>query len=301
MNVVKKILIASTALLLSSTAIAHDNPLRSTKVYGQNVKKAQTKPVEAKSAEAKPYKNTSYKKKSAYSKKKAVVSEAKEKKITSQQAPYDYDANYYEDEGALLFKIRAFYTRLSGKMKDLPNGNANTEKPGTLSQHGYGFDTATTYFFTDNIAAELSLGISTLRVKQNALLKASLFLGDGAGTTGKNNDIFWVPLTATVQYHVAPFGAIRPYVGGGYSASYMHTNSKAIKVANGHGPVVQAGVDFVSKDDTLFTFDVRQYFLKSKVTFKKGFLVPGVTGAKDINSKVDWNPLVISAGFGFKF
>jgi len=297
MNVVKKILIASTALLLSSTAIAHDNPLRSKKAYGQNVKKVQTK-----ASEAKPYKNTSYKKKPVHTKKKIAKIEAKVKKVTSQQAAYDYDADYYEDEGALLFKVRAFYTSLSGKMKNLPNGNLNTEKPGALSQHGYGFDTATTYFFTDNIAAELSLGISTLRVKKNTLLKASLFLGDGTGTTGKNNDIFWVPLAATVQYHVAPFGAIRPYIGGGYSGSYMHTNSKAIKVANGHGPVVQAGVDFVSKDDTLFTFDVRQYFLKSKVTFKKGFLRPGGgTNANDINSKVDWNPLVISAGFGFKF
>ena len=59
--------------------------------------------------------------------------------------------------------------------------------------------------------------------------------------------------------------------------------------------VLQAGIDFVSKDDTIFTFDVRQFFLKSKVTFKSGFL-----NAPSVNSTVNWNPLVISAGVGFK-
>jgi len=279
MNIVKKTLVAST-ILLASTALAHDNPLQSNKTYGQKTKKVQSAPVVSK-----PYKETTP---------KAAPAE-------SQQDAYDYEADYYEDEGLLLFKIRAFYTSTSGKIKKLPAGDTDFAKPGSLAKSGYGFDTATTYFFTDNIAAELSLGLSTLRVKKTALTKASLFLGDGTGTTGKNNDIYWVPLTATIQYHIAPFGAIRPYVGGGYSGSYMHTNSKAIKVANGHGPVVQVGVDFISKDDTLFTFDVRQYFLKSKVTFKKGFLEPGVTAARNVNTKVDWNPLVISAGFGFKF
>ena len=168
-------------------------------------------------------------------------------------------------------------------------------------QVGYGVDTATTYFFTDNIAAELSLGIGIMRVKSSSLSKAALSLGDGTGVAGKNNQIIIVPAAGTIQYHVAPFGAIRPYVGGGIHGTYMYTRSKAIKVSTGYGPVAQIGVDFISKDDTLFTFDIRKYFLKSNVTFKKGFLGPNNAAVTDVRSKVDWSPLVISAGFGFRF
>jgi len=207
----------------------------------------------------------------------------------------DYYANYYEDEGDLLFKIRGFYLNTSSKFKNLPASVATKEKPGALVQLGYGVDTATTYFFTDNIAAELSLGIGMMKVKSSALSKAAA-LGDGKGVVGKNNQIIIVPAAGTIQYHVAPFGAIRPYVGGGIHGTYMHTRSKAIKVSTGYGPVAQIGVDFISKDDTLFTVDIRKYFLKSNVTFKKSFL-----GTEDIRSKVDWSPLVVSAGFGFRF
>jgi outer membrane protein len=211
----------------------------------------------------------------------------------------DYDANYYEDEGALLFKIRGFYVNAPTKIKTAPiNG---TEKPGDLVQNGYGFDTATTYFFTDNIATELSLGLGLLKTKSSALNKAAAAYGNGTGSPGKKNDIFFVPLAATLQYHIAPFGAIRPYIGAGYHGSYLYTRSKAIKVQPGHGAVLQAGIDFMAKDDTFITFDIRQYILKSKVTFKKGFLFPNNAAAKDVSSKVDYNPLVISFGVGFKF
>ena len=211
----------------------------------------------------------------------------------------NYDANYYEDEGALLFKIRGFYINAPAKIKQVPiNG---TEKPGDLVQNGYGFDTATTYFFTDNIATELSLGLSFLRTKSSALNKAAVAYGGGTGSSGKKNDIFFIPLVATLQYHVAPFGAIRPYVGGGYHGSYLYTRSKAIKVKPGHGAVLQAGIDFMAKDDTLITFDIRQYFLKSKVTFKKGFLFPNKPTTSNVSSKIDFNPLVVSLGVGFKF
>lgn len=47
----------------------------------------------------------------------------------------------------------------------------------------------------------------------------------------------------TAQYRVAPFGAIRPYVGGGLNGTYMYARSKAIKVNSGFGPVLQVGVD----------------------------------------------------------
>jgi len=82
----------------------------------------------------------------------------------------DYYANYYEDEGDLLFKIRGFYLHTSTKPTNFPASVAAKEKPGALVQLGYGVDTATTYFFTDNIAAELSLGIGMMKVIKSEFL-----------------------------------------------------------------------------------------------------------------------------------
>lgn len=210
----------------------------------------------------------------------------------------DYYANYYEDEGSLLFKIRGFYASTDAKMSNLPAPtNAGASKPSKLAQSGYGFDTAMTIFVTDNIAGEVSLGLGFYKTRSSVLASAAAAYGGSDAGMGKRNQIYMVPVTFTAQYHVAPFGAIRPYVGGGLNGTYMYTRSKAIKVNSGFGPVLQVGVDFLAKDDTLFTFDIRQYFLKSKVTFKKGFLGTN----KDVTSKVAWNPLVISAGIGFKF
>ena len=209
----------------------------------------------------------------------------------------EYKNSYYEDEGDLLFKIRGFYLNTSAKLTKLPSSVANKPKPKSFAQNGYGIDAATTYFFTDNIAAELSLGLGIIKAKSVALAGASSVFGNGGGNDGTKNEICYIPATATAQYHIAPFGALRPYVGGGINGTFMHTRSKAIKTANGFGPVIQVGIDFMFKDDTMLTFDVRQYFLKSKVTFKKGFL----NSDSNVGSTVVWNPIVISAGFGFKF
>jgi len=210
----------------------------------------------------------------------------------------DYYANYYNDtETSLLFKIRGFYAATNAKMSSLPAPTtAGASKPGKLAQQGYGFDTAMTIFVTDNIAAEVSLGLGFYKTKSSALSDAATAYGSGSSSLGKRNQIFMVPVTLSAQYHAAPYGGLRPYVGLGLNGTYMHTRSKAIKAESGFGPVLQAGVDFISKDDTLFTLDIRQYLLKSKVKFKKGFLA-----TDGISSKVNWNPLVISAGFGFKF
>lgn len=209
----------------------------------------------------------------------------------------DYYASYYDDEGSLLFKIRGFYAHTDSKMTNLPTPNAGASKPSRLAQSGYGFDTAMTIFVTDNIAAEVSLGLGFYKTRSSALASVANAYGTSDGTTGKRNQIFMVPVAFTAQYHIAPFGGIRPYVGGGLHGTYMYTRSKAMKVNSGFGPVLQAGVDFLAKDDTLFTLDVKQYLLKSKATFKRGFL--GTT--QDVKSKIAWNPLVISFGIGFKF
>lgn len=205
--------------------------------------------------------------------------------------------DYYENEGQLLFKLRAVYPSVSSKLKKLPASTVvGAEKPGSLVSSGLGIEGAVTYFLTDNIAAELSANFSSLKVKKTTLLSASNYLGGGATGVDKNNDIYMVPVAATVQFHIAPYGAIRPYVGGGMHGTYMNSRSNSIKVANGFGGVAQAGIDIFAKDDTFFNIEVRQHFMKSNVTLKRK-----ITGGNEVKSKVTWNPLIISAGIGFRF
>lgn len=207
------------------------------------------------------------------------------------------DVDYYEDEGRLLFKVRVHGLLSHAKQKGFSSAKKqapNPKKVGNFIENGYGADVATTIFFTDNIASELSLGFSVLKVKYASIRNVGSNYNSNVDL-GNKKDIYMIPLTLTGQYHIAPFGAIRPYVGLGYHGAYMMNKCKSFNIKNGHGPVAQVGLDFVAKDDTIINFDIRQYLLNTKVTYKDSFIKPPVT------SKVKINPLLISVGIGFKF
>lgn len=217
--------------------------------------------------------------------------------LASQGATNIYDEDYYEDEGRLLFKVRGYGIVASGKQKNLPTPtSANPVSVSPLIGNGYGADTATTIFFNDNMAAELSLGIDVLGIKSTALSNIANNYNGTTSTNSKRRNLFMVPLTLTAQYHIAPFGAIRPYVGAGYHGAYVFSRIKEFKANNSHGAVAQIGIDFVAKDDTLITLDVRQFLRTTKIKYKGS-----VTGGNSVSSKVKINPLVISAGIGFMF
>jgi len=207
----------------------------------------------------------------------------------------NYEDDYYEDEGRLVFKLRVHGVLANAKQSGLPAAKvANPSKVGNFVENGFGVDVSTVVFFSDNIASELSLGFSVLKTKY-ASIKA---VGNNYGVNsdiGKKKDTYMIPLTLTGQYHIAPFGAIRPYVGAGYHGAYMFSKSKLFNINNGHGPVLQAGVDFVAKDDIMINFDIKQYFLNTKVNYKESYIKPKVT------SKIKINPLLISLGIGYKF
>jgi outer membrane protein len=218
--------------------------------------------------------------------------------FASESKGTDYYPDYYENEGNLLFKLRGFYASASAKNSNLPAPtNAGAASPGALIQNGLGFDTATSFFFTNNFAVELSLGVIYYNVKGSALDAIFTNYGRGTNNNKKKKNIYTIPASATLQYHIAPYGAIRPYVGGGFHGTYMSTQAKQFKIRNGYGAVLQAGVDFIGKDDTVINFDVRQFFLKSRINYKSNFL----NTRSDVSSKIKLNPVLISVGVGFKF
>ena len=213
----------------------------------------------------------------------------------------DYDSNYYKEEGSILFKVRGSGIFTKGQLKGLPaatstRGRASPAKVGGLVSNGYGVEVSTTVFFTKNIAGELGIGLQLYKTSSGAITSVGNNYSNNPAAAKKKN-IYAVPTSLMLQYHIAPYGAIRPYVGAGYQYTWMLSKAKQFTINSGSGYALQAGVDFALTDDTLISFDVKRYQLEPKVKFKSSFL----TGTQGITSKVKINPIVVSLGMGWKF
>ena len=214
----------------------------------------------------------------------------------SDDVKIDYDSKKdHENESNLLFKARLRGLLTEGKQTKLPP--PTVAKPVAISNlvhNGFGIDASTSVFFNSYVALELSVGCDMLKVQKSNL--SNIAYNYGTGTySGKAKTLYMIPVTATAQYHIAPFGGIRPYIGAGYHGAYMISKS-LFKSKNAAGPVIQAGVDFYAKDDTFITLDLKQYFLTSKIDYSSRLV-----GARSVSSDAKLNPLVLSIGIGFKF
>lgn len=215
----------------------------------------------------------------------------------------DYDSTLYQDEGRLLLKFRASSLNASGKMKNpAPTsllGKAEPRKSGKMLASGVGAEAAAVLFFSDRIATEISLGLSSFKHKA-APIDAAVWNYGQNGSAKKRARIYMIPMSIGMQYHIAPFGGIRPYVGAGYQYVYAHTSSKNFTATNGYGPLAQFGVDFVLRDDTIFNIDLKQSFYKTKIKYKRNMLGLAA-GDSAPSSKVTINPIQLSVGLGIKF
>ncbi|WP_233560021.1 OmpW/AlkL family protein [Oleomonas cavernae] len=147
-----------------------------------------------------------------------------------------------------------------------------------------------TYFVTPNIGIELILGTTPHNAEAiNTPLGAKTDLGD----------VWLLPPTLLVQYHFAPEGKIRPYVGAGvnYTIFYGKDEPDGVSVdyENNFGWALQAGVDVPLNDHWSLNLDVKQVFLSTDVT------VRGLTGPAAVRADVDINPLLIGVGVGYRF
>lgn len=212
-------------------------------------------------------------------------------------AKNDYNSGAYRDEGNILVKFRGSFLYTKGTNKGLPAArNPNPVKQGHMLNNGFGIENANTVFFTDHIAAELALGLHFYNTSRTSLKAISTNYGNGADA-GKKRYLVGLPLSFTMQFHLAPFGAIRPYIGGGYSGTYFFSRAKEYKVGMGHGAVFQAGMDIVMTDDNLITVDIKKYSLAPKITYKSSFLGAGYNA---FSSKLKIDPWIFSVGIGFK-
>jgi outer membrane protein len=141
-----------------------------------------------------------------------------------------------------------------------------------------------TYFFTDNIAAEIIAGTTNHTVKAK-----------GPGTDLKIKETWVLPPIVTLQYHFAPQSRVSPYVGAGLNYMLFYSgedkNGFALKIKDGFGTALQAGVDVALQGKWTLNLDAKKVFFDTKAVDK-------INGVK---SKVTLDPWVLSAGVGYRF
>ncbi|WP_105428559.1 OmpW family protein [Neorhizobium sp. T6_25] len=143
------------------------------------------------------------------------------------------------------------------------------------------------YFFTDNIAAELVLGTTYANIKED-------------GAVGVPVGRAWLlPPTLTLQYHFTNFGAFKPYVGAGVNYSLFYNQSEKpgfhnLDVENNVGAALQVGFDYMIDQHWGVNFDVKKIFLETK--WKAGHDVLG-----PLSGKAKINPWLIGAGVTYRF
>ncbi|CAL2080959.1 Uncharacterized outer-membrane protein y4mB [Tenacibaculum dicentrarchi] len=144
-----------------------------------------------------------------------------------------------------------------------------------------------TYFFTENIAAELILGTTQHDVKATATTLGNVNLGD----------VWLLPPTLTVQYHFTGMNKFRPYVGAGinYTIFYDANPGGVIDVDydNAFGYAAQLGFDYDLNDTWFLNVDAKYIGLSTDVTVNAGIAT--------VTADVDINPILVGFGVGMRF
>lgn len=144
-----------------------------------------------------------------------------------------------------------------------------------------------TYFLTRNIALELVLGISKHDVE-----------GSGSLTGVDVGDFYIIPPHLMLQYHFDIGNGIKPYIGAGVNYSLIFNEGNAagfngLKIDNGFGFSLQAGVDIQVRDNWYLNVDVKKTWLN----------VDAVTnlGAVPVRADIDVDPWIVGVGLGYRF
>lgn len=152
-----------------------------------------------------------------------------------------------------------------------------------------------TYFFTPNIAAELILGTTPHDLRGRGSI-------DGANL----GDVWLLPPTLTLQYHVTQLGdwtgveglsKLKPYFGAGVNYTIFYGGDDGqfedVDLDNSFGWALQAGMDYEVSEGVFLNVDVKKVFLESDVTVD--------TGAGDLTGTATIDPWLIGVGVGYRF
>jgi outer membrane protein len=143
------------------------------------------------------------------------------------------------------------------------------------------------YFFTQNLAAELILGVS-----RHSITGTGNLAGANIGKTTV------LPPTLTFQYHFTQFGAFKPYVGLGVNYStFFDTKSGSgiapnrFAIGDSFGAAAQFGFDYMIDRHWGWNVDVKKVWMRPEYSIGNG----AITGTAHID------PWLIGTGITYKF
>lgn len=195
--------------------------------------------------------------------------------------------------GDILIKLRGDYVLRSGSRPvTLDVGGSPVSAKAKAAP---GAEASLTFFMTDRIAAELTLGGAPYDIKDRngrTLVSAGL-----------------ITPTAMLQYHAMPDSkAFRPYVGIGLSYANFYSEkpgeiltnrnvtppiSYAADLKGALAPVAQLGADIAINEQLYINVDAKYLGASSKLTVEQG------SNSQTVSHKM--RSLVLGAGVGFRF
>ena len=199
---------------------------------------------------------------------------------------------YAESDIPLMIRVRGL-----GVMTDVDSDPIHPTLEGEADvDHSVGVEIDFTYFFTDNIASELVLGVAQHNVEAK-----NTNIGTVLGTDQTDfelGDVWLIPPTLLLQYHFMPDAKIRPYFGAGINYTIFFEEDEGLFVNdtsydNSFGYAFQAGMDIGITENFAFNIDLKKLFLETEAEVK----ALGGTFKTD----VDIDPWLLGAGIAYRF
>ena len=165
-----------------------------------------------------------------------------------------------------------------------------------------------TYFFNENIAAELILAVTPHDVSAVGVAVPDVL----PATNVDLGDVWLLPPTLTLQYHFTQFGQFKPYVGAGVNATFFFNEDEgdiadSIDYDESFGGALQVGFDYDLDGQPggwALNADVKKVWINTDVTVDLTSAlgeVLGTDGPVIVDADVDIDPLIIGIGAGYKF
>lgn len=187
----------------------------------------------------------------------------------------------YADSARAEFDAHDWQIRLRA-INVAPDEDSTTTNGGVISADGAVVpELDISYFFTENLSAELILATSKHDMSEIA---PNIGLGD----------VWVLPPTLTMQYHFNNTSGFVPYVGAGINYTIFYNEDAGalpIEYENGFGYALQIGADYKLDEHWMINADVKKIFLNTDVSVANGA----------VRADVDLDPWVLGLGVGYRF
>jgi len=196
---------------------------------------------------------------------------------------------YTQDEGK--FVLRA---NIGAALPDysIESTNIQTTKDPTANSSFIG-DIGASYFITDHFSFGASLGYKSHSSNTQIFSAFGTTVGTDSGHTTE------LPLTGLIEFYPAPYGALRPYIGGGFAHDFVLSSFSNIDYSSPSGPVINGGVDWWYDKTFGLNFDVRKYFYSITADYTKEYSSLGLN--TPVKQKFNDSPIELTAGVAIRF